>query len=298
MQEVGVLLSTYNGEKYLSQQIDSLKGQTGVHISILVRDDGSSDKTKKMLNKWQNEGVLAWYDGENLKPAKSFLNLIRNAPEADYYAFCDQDDVWDKDKLYVAVNRLINSDKNKPSLYFSKAQLVDEKLNRIENITYPKDKFTFGTALIRNNATGCTMVFNRKLLEQVNRYTPQYVLMHDHWIYLLCLALRGHVIYDPDSHIKYRQHGNNVCGVDNSITNRFKNSGFTDKKRIRYKIAVQLYDNYLDLMPKENICLLEKFIKYHNSPRDMFNLIIDRQIKSHSFLTDMALVINIITGKL
>ena len=295
---IQILLSTYNGEKYLEEQIESLRKQVGVDFSIFVRDDGSTDNTKSILEKYAKEGALIWYDGENIKPAHSFFDLMKNASEFDYYAFCDQDDVWANNKLFMAIEKLNKCEVKTPSMYFSRAQLVDERLNTIKSKNYPKDKFTFGTALIRNNVTGCTMVFNKTLLELVNHYNPKYLSMHDHWIYVLCLALNGNIIYDANSYIKYRQHESNACGADNSLINRFKKSGFSDKNKIRYNIAVQLYDNYLGLIPKENTLLLEKIIKYHNSMYDKFNLIFDRQIKAHSLLSDMSLIINILKCKL
>ena len=95
--KVLILLSTYNGERYIKEQIESLLKQENVKVSILVRDDGSTDGTINILNEYQKQGKLKWYTGENLKPAKSFMNLVENAPEYEYYAFCDQDDVWLKD---------------------------------------------------------------------------------------------------------------------------------------------------------------------------------------------------------
>lgn len=295
---VQVLLSTYNGEKYLKEQLDSLIGQIGVNISILVRDDGSTDGTKEILEHYQEKGVLIWYSGENLKPAHSYFDLMQKASLTEYYAFCDQDDVWDNNKLMVAIKKLKKFDPEIPSMYFSKVKLVDEDLNAIYNGRYPTGTFTFGTALIRNNVTGCTMVFNRKLLEQVNHYTPQYVLMHDHWVYLVCLATNGNVVYDSVSHIKYRQHVGNVCGGNNSLLTRYKRSGFNDLRRIRYKIAVELFENYHEVIPENNLELLKKVINYSNSFQNKLSLIFDKDIKVHSFLPDLALMINILKSKL
>jgi len=292
-------MSTYNGEKYLEEQIESLIRQKGVEFSILVRDDGSTDNTKVILEKYQNQGVLNWYSGGNIKTAHSFFDLLRNSNDSDYYAFCDQDDVWDENKLFVAIEMLNKySNLNKPSMYFSKAQLVDENLNIIESKDYPKGKYTFGTALIRNNATGCTMVINKALREKVNMYTPQYVLMHDHWIYLLCLSLNGDVVYDPTSFIKYRQHKDNLCGANNSLKKRIKKSGVFNNDRIRYNMALQLYKNYHDLLPYENAILLQKVINYPKSKKEKWSLILDRKIKSNSLISDISVILSIINETL
>ena len=100
--KVCVLISTYNGEKFLDEQIASILAQKGVEVDILVRDDGSSDMTCSLLERWQKEGKLKWYKGENLGFARSFMNLLKTASVYDYYAFCDQDDVWLPEKLKKA----------------------------------------------------------------------------------------------------------------------------------------------------------------------------------------------------
>ncbi|MBQ4399872.1 MAG: glycosyltransferase, partial [Alphaproteobacteria bacterium] len=106
MDNVLVLMSTYNGEKYLKTQLDSILAQQGVNVQILVRDDGSSDGTLPILQAYAAQGKLTYYTGPNLKPAKSFMDLIYNAPQADFYAFADQDDYWLPEKLICAVNKL------------------------------------------------------------------------------------------------------------------------------------------------------------------------------------------------
>ena len=104
--KVCVLISTYNGERFLEEQIASIIAQKGVEVDILVRDDGSSDMTCSLLERWQKEGKLKWYKGENLGFARSFMNLLKTASGYDYYAFCDQDDIWLEDKLQRAVTAL------------------------------------------------------------------------------------------------------------------------------------------------------------------------------------------------
>lgn len=282
MEKVGVLLSTYNGEKYLSQQIESVREQIGVKIYILVRDDGSSDKTKQMLAIWQDEGILTWYDGENLKPAKSFLNLMKNAPDADYYAFCDQDDVWDKDKLQVAVNKIKNVDQYRPSLYFSKAQLVDKDLNPIKSNGYPQKSYTFGGSLIRNNVTGCTVVFNRTLLKLANLYETHFVMMHDQWIYSLNMAFDGYVIFDKISHIKYRQHDSNVLGGGIKIKQKLHMNAIVSKGNVRQRQAIELFKGYADIMPKDNRILLEQILNYKNSFKNKMLLAFNRRLRTHT----------------
>ena len=109
-EKVLVLMSTYNGEQYLQQQIDSIITQKNVDVELLVRDDGSTDKTIDILKDYQQKGLLSYYAGENLKPQLSFLHLLRHAPECKYYAFADQDDVWLEDKLSSGIEAICSHD--------------------------------------------------------------------------------------------------------------------------------------------------------------------------------------------
>ena len=206
-----VLLSTYNGEKYLNQLITSVLSQKDVCVDLLVRDDGSSDTTLKILKKYENEHFKV-YTGKNLKPARSFLDLIEKAPLTyDYYALCDQDDVWNVDKLKSAVKYLKQA--QNPALYSCAVDITDKDLNHIKfskhRNTFEKplsDILTFGTP-------GCTFVFNKKLLEVLKEYSPKVCSMHDSWVSFVCLAVNGKFFYDESPHIYYRQHDNNVLGA-------------------------------------------------------------------------------------
>ena len=122
-------MSTYNGEKYLREQIDSILGQRGVEVTLLVRDDGSSDATLSILDEYKSSGLLDYYCGSNLGPARSFMHLLQNAPASDFYAFSDQDDKWMDDKLLAAITSM-EGHESEPALYFSQTQLVDAGLKK------------------------------------------------------------------------------------------------------------------------------------------------------------------------
>ena len=105
--KVIILMSVYNGENFIEEQLNSIFSQTGdFEIEVWVRDDGSKDGTISILKKYEEEKKLYWYSGENLKPAHSFMDLIMHSCKADYYAFSDQDDVWLNDKLKRSIKRL------------------------------------------------------------------------------------------------------------------------------------------------------------------------------------------------
>ena len=161
MKKVTILMSTYNGETYLDEQLESIEAQKDVQTKILVRDDGSTDRTCDILDRWQQKANLKWYRGENIGPARSFMDLLRQAGDSCYYAFSDQDDYWLSDKLKVAVDKL-ESYESRPALYFCQTELVDKNLNRVSSvIIHPR--LTFGESLVYQFIGGCTMVMNQAL---------------------------------------------------------------------------------------------------------------------------------------
>lgn len=220
-----VIVSTYNGERYLREQLDSLINQTGIEVHILVRDDGSNDGTVEVLKEYDERYEnLSYYAGENKGVIASFNDLMLR-PELDQYeyvAFCDQDDVWDHNKLHIAAS-YIGEDNTIPVMYCSNLMLVDSNLNPIKPMRKNVKKYTAHMSVVQNIGTGCTQVFNRKAVELYRQGIGSRMEMHDYWMTLLCLFL-GKVIYDNNPHIQYRQHGNNVVGAkDKHIRIALKN---------------------------------------------------------------------------
>lgn len=296
LESILVLLSTYNGEKYLEEQLNSLKSQIGVKVDILVRDDGSKDSTIDILNEWQREGGLSWYSGNNLKAAKSFMNLVNNAPDYNYYAYCDQDDVWEIDKLKIALQMMEQYPRDKELLYCSTLNIVDEKLNFL-NIKQIHRLYPIGEALIRNNIVGCTMVFNRKLLETIKIHNPEYLEMHDSWTYRVCIAVGGNVVVDYIPHINYRQHENNVIGatVNNidRLYNRFKSLYFR-KNYGSLQTARELLLGYSERISEKDKKLLIKVINYKKSLKNKLILIFDRDMIHGSALQKILFTIDVL----
>lgn len=296
MKKVLILISTYNGEKYINEQIESLVNQQNVDISILVRDDGSTDKTKEILKKWKLKGVLEWYEGENIRPAKSFLDLMKKAQVYEFYAFCDQDDIWEKEKLSVAIKKLEKLDKIKPALYYSTTEMVDENLKYIEGQKRDLRVFTFGEALTRNNVTGCTMVFNKSLIDLVNLYSPSNLMMHDHWVYLICRAFNGNVVFDSRSYIKYRQHASNAVGGKLKLKQKIKTSFLFSSRNIRQIQAIEIIKGYKDIMPIENAILLQEIANYKKSFKQKLALAINKKLRTNSKY-DILFILSVIMKK-
>lgn len=270
--KVTVLMATYNGEKYLREQIESIKRQINVDVNILVRDDGSTDNTKNILNEYQDKGVLRWYTGEHLNVQKSFLNLLMESPESDYYAFCDQDDVWDDNKLYCAVEHLKNYVDDKPALYYSGLRIVDSNLNVIRTHYITDNRLPEANYFI-SNVAGCTEVFNKKLKDLVNLATPDFVLMHDSWIYKICLSVGGYIYADKYAHINYRQHNLNVVGIKGGIKSKVRDIfRYINKFEIQKQMQNLLY-YYGDKMEEEYYAYTKLICEYNKSLVKWFKLL-------------------------
>lgn len=213
--KVAVLLSCYNGEKYIREQIDSILGQTGnFELQLIVRDDGSTDRTKQILDEYKKKNRIEWYGGSNLGPAKSFLDLLYRFNGYDYYAFSDQDDVWMSNKIDEAI-RTISKYSDNPVYYFSNAVLVGEKLNVIRSVVYNQPpRVDFRTITCAGGALGCTSVINNKYAEFIVKHRkPEKIIMHDAYLLEVAAAIKAKVIYDPMPTMLYRQHEDNSVGV-------------------------------------------------------------------------------------
>ena len=300
---VCVLVSTYNGEKYLQQQLDSLYAQTGADITIMVRDDGSTDSTRSILeqNAAEHE-CLSWYAGDNAGSAASFLRLIADAPQADYYALCDQDDVWDSDKIECTIAMFRGIPETQPALYYSNLRVVDEELG-FHRLMHGKpwvmkNKYS---ALADYAATGCTMVFNRALCELLRERIPAACKMHDEWIYLTARFF-GTVVYDFEPHISYRQHSGNVLGarMDGAVAGwliqkvRRTEDVSWQPRSVNAKSFLEAFE---DMLTPEDKVRIRKMAEYKSSLRNRLALLSDTGIHGRSVLTDLKYRIKVITGK-
>lgn len=217
---VAILMSSYNGEKFIQEQIDSILAQEGkFKMKLWVRDDGSTDGTKEILSKYAAQGVLDWYTGDNMGPACSFLDLLRHCRGYDYYAFADQDDIWMKDKIQTGLSNLAG--RTGAALYFSNAELVDAELRSLGRKVYKRSpKLDFYTLLCAGGLLGCTMIFNQDLADLLCRGDmPHDIVMHDFYASIVCTALKGTICFDSQSHMKYRQHEDNIIGVSHGKKN-------------------------------------------------------------------------------
>ncbi len=275
---VQVLMAAYNGMRYIREQLDSIYAQEGVEANLLVRDDGSTDGTQDLLQSEQEAGRLRWYTGPNLKPARGFMQLLSDAPDAPLYAFCDHDDVWLSDKLRAAVDAI--GAEQGPALYFCQTKLVDTQLHPLPQIPICP-RLTYGEALLSQFVSGCTMVFNHALRQRVCQYVPRYLRMHDMWIYDIALALGGKVVFDSVPHILYRQHAGNYVGLNASVLSRFRESfkRMRDGEHIRSRTARELLQGYAADMTPGNLALTRR-VAYSNLFRNKLRLLFDSRLRT------------------
>lgn len=270
MPRIAVLMSSYNGEKYISEQIDSILQQEGNNtIDLWVRDDGSKDNTQNILKEYEVRKKLKWYTGENLGPARSFIDMIKHCGDYDYYAFSDQDDLWSSNKIATAIKCLEH--REEPAIYCSNAELVDKNLKTLNQYCNKfNPQYSLAGVLIGGGVQGATMVFNKELaIKIINRITPEFIPMHDYYISVVCLSLGGKIIYDSNSYMKYRQHENNVIGIDKRISSTIENriaiifnkNGFFDVE----KTSEQIIEMYGEFISDDKLKILKCAANYkHN----------------------------------
>ena len=281
-----VLLSTYNGAKYLKEQLDSLYAQTLIDsIDFLVRDDGSSDDTQLILDEYQNaHSNFKWYQGENKRPARSFWELLTKASGYDYYAFADQDDVWNKDKIEIAINELNKLDNKKPLLYMSDVHVVDKDLKHLAK-GFVDASIPVGYAYSLSNSVcpGCTFVFNEEARKLATKFNAEEYIDHHDWTLYKIIACFGEVIFDKTTHMDYRQHGNNVIGAKSKFSKYWdmifkkpKDPKFINQ-RLRNAQALEKY--YGELMSEENRYLTHLVAHYTEDKKIKKALLKEKRFK-------------------
>lgn len=276
VKKVCILLSTYNGEKYILDQLNSIKDQKSCSVHIVVRDDGSTDDTAKIVESFSPE--LELYLGKNIGYKRSFMHLLLNAPEGyDYYAFSDQDDVWLTNKLSAAIEQL-NLIPG-PSAYCSRPIYVDENINEIQGMYSNLDEIPCGvikpewaisTGLI---ALGCTFVWNKemqKIIKSINREDLPFA--HDNFLSVLC-PLVGTLYKDKKGYILYRQHVGNASGNKKqnkySLTRVMKRVKDEKQNNSNYELRKYIYDNYQRYIENDNLNILKKSLNYKIDATDL-----------------------------
>lgn len=293
-----VVLSSYNGEQYIQQQIDSIIQQKNVDYRLLIRDDGSRDKTREILKEYEQNDKIQVVYGENLGYSKSFISLVQSVPEeAQYVAISDQDDIWDSNKLACAINLMRNEDKMIPLLYTcGRRLLVNGEIKTTEKkyIEYGFTGLTQGYAI-----QGCSMVINRTLKRLIDLYSYDYMpCIYDALIMHICKYNSGKVICDCVPHFTYRIHNNNSIGI--------RSGGFQGEiKKIFSKtysphtdeMCQQLIDTYTDGIDEENYKKCCKWAHYKKSIKNKMGIIFDKTILKGCFRRKCKVIIEVLLNK-
>jgi len=263
-----ILMGAFNGEKYISEQLESIEKQTYSNWELIVSDDGSSDQTRRILdafkNKWPS-GKLTIVDGPKLGFSANFLTLISDPKiKGDYFAFCDQDDIWLHDKIQRAIHVLEElKASNKPLMYCGRRTFVNEALEVLAYSRYFHFPFIFRNALAQNIAPGNTMVIDAKVKKILEITNVPDLPFHDWWVYLIVTGVGGEVFFDNESKILYRQHSGALVGGNDSIAQklqRFKkllDGNFIDWKNRNIK-ALQQYSFLLNSQAKYELDIYAK----------------------------------------
>jgi glycosyltransferase involved in cell wall biosynthesis len=223
--KVAILLATFNGERFLQEQLASIEAQEHNHWVLYASDDGSTDATLDILQNFQQRlGTSRVHirQGPGQGLCANFLGLAADATiEADFFAFCDQDDVWLPTKLVSALQALLSlDDHNRPLLYGSRTSYVRDDLSVYGMSPAFNKKPSLLNALVQSLAGGNTMVFNRTTKQLLADCGVKQAVLHDWWLYILVTAAGGQVVFDQRSHILYRQHDASIIGAANTWSDR------------------------------------------------------------------------------
>ena len=286
MNTIAILLSTYNGEKYIIDQLRSLEKQSYPYFDLYIRDDASSDSTLQLITNFISKSSLnitILPTKNNLGAKNSFEFLLKNSLQAkqyEYFMFCDQDDVWFTDKVLQSYEKIQQLETKfsslKPMLIYTDLQVVDENLNILGDSLWndfhlnPK-KNSLNFLAMQCNITGCTMMFNRKLAE-LSLPFPTEAIMHDYWVGMVASSL-GQMDYLDKATISYRQHGNNVSGGADKFNLKYityKASKFFNNDEYYEVLGRQIIQSesfllqYKSYLPEDKIDILKAMISFQS----------------------------------
>lgn len=269
--KVAVIMSTYNGELFLAEQINSILNQKDVDLTLYIRDDGSNDKTVTILDSFKAENVIVT-NGNNVGVGNSFMQELYSVDKHyDYYAFSDQDDIWLDNKIISAINKIESF--TVPALYCSNQFLVDQQGSIFANRFDTPINTDYIRILCNNDVTGCTMLWNdllNNLIVDSDRRPSSLLLhkrMHDVWVAMVA-AVTGCIVYDTNSYILYRQHDNNVVGVKHRsiVRNWFYKTIDPSLRNGRSDLAREILNCFEDKIEDKTIIdLLTNISNYRNS---------------------------------
>lgn len=273
---VHVLLATYQGARYIREQLESIANQTHTNWTLTVSDDGSTDDTVALCEAFARERAdhrIRLIRGLGRRSTANFFHLLRSVEPSsghDLVAFSDQDDVWLPEKLTRAVTSLrsMRVAAGQPTLYAARTRLVNETLEPIGISRLPQRPLGFGNALLQNVASGNTMVFNQPLLRLMRRIKPEHAVLHDWTAYQVVTGCGGLMHFDPEPCLLYRQHAHNLIGSQGRSWDKVLRMGMLFKGQYRAwgdLTEAAMNDIASELQPKA-LEVLRKFQEMRRRP--------------------------------
>ena len=301
MKTVTVIMSSYNGSSFIERQIKSIYNQKDVSINCFIRDDGSSDNTLQILTELQKEYAnLSFIVGDNVGWEKSFLIALSLAPQADYYAFADQDDIWFDNKIINGLNQLAQYPDNEVVMFHCNKISVNGDLtplsHQIKRLSRPINR---QNAVVQEYAQGCSIIFNNAAKNLLTRRLPIEKIAHDFWVGFVCFMF-GHVIYDCNPYFYHINYGNNASGEGHLLKSWQKRwRMFWGTKNVYYLPSLDLLsDAYVDLLTDEDKIFLQQTLDYKINIRSKLNLLFSLKFRRASLLGTLSLKCAIVFNRL
>jgi glycosyltransferase involved in cell wall biosynthesis len=306
MPRIAILLCTYNGARFLPAQLASLAAQTFTDWQLFVSDDGSSDDTVAIVSAQKDQlgaAPVQVRKGPCQGFVKNFLSLACDPSLTfDYYAYCDQDDVWERDKLARAVERLSSRPPHIPAMYCSRTMLIDQDGRTLGYSRAYRRKPRFHNALVQSIASGNTIVLNeaaRRLLMVCG--SDAKIPSHDWWSYLLVSGAGGEVYYDQVPQVQYRMHGQNVIGTNTGLRNRIRRLYMLSRGRfVRWtEMHVAALEPFRPHMTPENRALFDLFRA--SRQRGFFGRqvgFLNSGVYRQTFLDNLGLIVAVLVRKI
>lgn len=305
---VHILLASYNGGEYIYEQLKSIAQQSYKNWTLTVSDDGSRDDTIKCVEEFAKtvSQKVVLIHGPKKGATQNFFHLVRQAPSKiltmDLYAYCDQDDVWDDSKLCMAVqwHSTLNFHSEQPALYCGRTRIVDRDLNYVGLSTAPKRRLNINNAILQNISSGNTMVMNARLVTLLKSICPEHSVWHDWTTYQAATACDGIVHFDPQPHLSYRQHGQNVIGANTGFRSQIDRIKPLMMGRYKYwtnqtMAAMQDLDAFISPMARKSIQQLLAIRAESNAFRRVW-LWIRSDLRRQGVLANLALAVGLFLG--
>lgn len=263
MAKVAILLSAYNGGRYIEEQLESIYHQTYKDFQLYIRDDGSEKEFVELLEKMKKKYGFVLYEGNNLGFVGSFMWLLRNVKDAEYYTFADQDDIWKEKKLEKAVEWFEEGlaggviKEKRPVLFHSAYAVMDSNGTVIDHFWFPDEGYDFRRSVTENHYSGFSMMINRSLRRFMIAGNDSEIGYHDWWAAMIVQAF-GTAHSSDEVLAVHRAHGDNITTFNIFTRFRWLHATWREESEI-HKRALEFHKCFGRRLKKKDRILLELF---------------------------------------